>query len=54
MSKTVLIRISLEDAELLKNDCTNEFLSHHTEFENIPISYQKIVHEAIKFYLLKT
>jgi len=48
MSK--LIRISKKTDSQFK-DCIIEFLRHHPEMENIPISYEKIAYEVTKFYL---
>ena len=51
MVNTVLIRISQEDAKLLKDECKEEFLNHHPEMEDINLTYLKLVHETVKFYL---
>ena len=32
-------------------ECKKEFIKHHPEFEAMPLSYNKIIYEAAKFYL---
>jgi len=44
------IFISNDTDEMLK-DCVQDYLQHHPEMEQIPISYNKIVYEIAKFYL---
>ncbi len=50
MVKNHLIRILPKTDDLL-NECKEEFLKHHPEFEQMTISYNKIVYEMAKFYL---
>lgn len=45
-----LIRITQETAEILAR-CEDEFRRHHSEFNQIPISYNKIVYETARIYL---
>jgi hypothetical protein len=45
-----VVHIKKETAELI-NQCKQEFLSHHPEMKQMPISYNKIIYEMAVFYL---
>ena len=36
---------------LLLDEAKKEFIRHHKEFENVRISNNKIIYEALQFYL---
>lgn len=42
--------ITYETDDMLKK-CKQEFLKLHPEFEQIPISYNKIIYETARIYL---
>lgn len=44
------VKITSETDDLIK-DCIDEYLRHHPEMKNIPISRNKILYEMAKFYL---
>lgn len=44
------IKIKKETNELL-DKCLNDFLYHHPEFKEIPISRNKLLYEMALFYL---
>lgn len=46
--KTIAIK---PDISILLEKCKEEFLDHHPELQNMPISYNKIIYEIAKFYL---
>lgn len=45
-----LIRIDSKTYDMVE-DCINDFIRHHPEFKEVPISKNKIIYEIAKFYL---
>lgn len=48
MYKQIRIKDNTND---ILNKCVQEFLRHHPELKEIPISRNKIIYEVCKFYL---
>lgn len=46
--KTAKIRNNTQE---LLNKCEEEYLRHHPEMKNIPLSKDKIIYEIANFYL---
>jgi len=40
-----------KDTRKLLEKCIDEFRTHHPEFDEIPITQNKIIYEVCKFYL---
>jgi hypothetical protein len=45
-----MIGVKINVKEMI-NKCKSEFLNHHPEYEEKPISNNKIIYEMAKYYL---
>jgi hypothetical protein len=50
--KTIVI--SFETYSLIRNNLEKEYRRHHKELDRIPLSIEKLMYEAIRFYCNNT